>query len=69
MEEQYGEDEENLFMPQDIIDDRQKHIWFVDGGCLNHVTEFKSTFSDLDEIDKHTIKLSNGVIFMLKKEV
>lgn len=48
-------------MTQNSEDDTHRsHIWFVDSGCSNHMTGFKTLFSDLDELDKQKVRLGNG---------
>ena len=34
-------------------------LWFVDSGCLNHMTDTKSLFKELDETQKIKVQLGN----------
>lgn len=35
-------------------------MWFLDSGCINHMTGNKKWFSEIDESFSHSVKLGNG---------
>ncbi|KAJ8644821.1 hypothetical protein MRB53_006569 [Persea americana] len=60
--------EEKLFMAQNEKNEEthQSHVWFIDSGCLNHMTGCKSLFSFLDESDKQKVRLGNGCMLYVE---
>lgn len=45
----------------DKVEEQQpSSVWFADSGCSNHMTGFKSLFSNLDESVKQNVRLGNG---------
>lgn len=38
---------------------KSKFVWFVDSGCLNHMTCMKSMFKELDDSFKINVQLGN----------
>lgn len=37
-----------------------KHVWFLDFGCSNHMCDYKDWFYDLDENFRTTVKLGDN---------
>lgn len=64
---EYNEDDEKLFMAQiSYVKEQQHHLWFVDSGCLNHMTSYKSIFSNFNETQKQNVQLGNVKVLQVK---
>jgi hypothetical protein len=55
------EEEEMLLMSyMELYKARREDAWFLDSGCSNHMCGDQTTFNELDEKCRHSIKLGNN---------
>ncbi|GMJ16120.1 hypothetical protein HRI_005281200 [Hibiscus trionum] len=53
------EEEVTLLMVCDPKEETQKNLWYIDTGCSSHMCGDRSTFSELDETFRTTVKLGD----------
>ncbi|TYK28117.1 putative gag-pol polyprotein, identical [Cucumis melo var. makuwa] len=58
--ENNGNGENKLFMTNIPSDQKTTEVWFIDSGHLNHMTDLKPVFKELNEGEKLKVELGNG---------
>lgn len=53
------EEESKLFMAHSNVANVANGLWFIDSGCLNHMTGSRKLFKDLDESQKSEVRLGD----------
>nr|XP_048331640.1 uncharacterized protein LOC125422966 [Ziziphus jujuba var. spinosa] len=53
-------EEISLLIVSHIQEETNENLWYLDIGCNNHMCGVKSTFSDLDESFRHTVKFGDN---------
>ncbi|KAG6488357.1 hypothetical protein ZIOFF_049600 [Zingiber officinale] len=62
------EEEVSLLMVCHEKEKTQRHVWYLDTGCSNHMSGEKDTFSDLDETFRSSVKFGdNSTISVMGK--
>ncbi|KAG6510909.1 hypothetical protein ZIOFF_028954 [Zingiber officinale] len=62
------EEEVSLLMVCHEKEKTQRHVWYLDTGCSNHMSGEKDTFSDLDETFRSSVKFGdNSIISVMGK--
>jgi len=59
-EDEAKEEDELLLMAHVFLKQSKEEEWFLDFGCINHMTRNKDWFSEMDESFRHTVKLGNN---------
>ncbi|KAL6320112.1 hypothetical protein AAG906_004621 [Vitis piasezkii] len=60
------EADENMFYACQSASEQKNNVWFLDGGCTNHMTGNKNIFLDMDTTINSQVKMGNGDLVNVK---
>ncbi|KAL6327779.1 hypothetical protein AAG906_025607 [Vitis piasezkii] len=57
---------QSVIFVKEVCCEQKNNVWFLDGGCTNHMTGNKNIFLDMDTTINSQVKMGNGDLVNVK---